>query len=388
VTLAFALMLAPALALATPANLDPALSRTQDEIATSNVTSAVTADAKIKLDLARHQRQAHDFEQASQTLIVMLKSDIPYDLKRTALLELALTAEDSGQPARAIQIFAQYLQRFPEDPGVPEVMLRQALLYRQMGAYSMALSKFYAVMTTILNLKLDNNGYYQHLVLQAQTEIAETYYLQGSFNEAANFFNRLLKLDSAELNKAEIRLKLVRSLSSSGRYEETVREAQNLLATNPNDTEARFLLAVSLQHLGHKQEAMRQALFLLETPEGKAWRQSIGNQIANTFYAEGDYTDALVVYHHLNHDDPAPEWRIPILYQIGLIHERLQQTDEAITAYGQVEELGPSLTKPIEPALQVVLDMSQWRKKYLAWQSQAPQVRPAVSSLPEPAPTH
>jgi len=378
-------MVMPTLASATSTEIDSALSQSQTDVASSNMTSAAVADAQVKLDLALHQRQAHEFEQANQTLISMMKADIPYDLKRTALLELALTAQDSGKPARALQIFAQYLQRFPDDPGVPEVMLRQALLYREMGAYRMALSKFYAVMTTILNLKLDTNGYYKRLVLQAQTEIADTHYLQGNFDEAADFFNRLLKLDAPELNKPEIRLKLVRSLSASGRHEETVREAQELLAANPNNAEARFLLAVSLQHLGHKQEAMRQALLLLETPEGQQWKQFIGNQIANTFYAEGDYSDALVVYHQLDQDDSSPEWRIPILYQIGLIQERLQKTDEAIAAYGRVGDLAPGLGKTINPALQVVLDMSQWRKKYLAWQAQMTQAQPAVSSLPAPA---
>ena len=57
-----------------------------------------------------------------------------------------------------------------------------------MGVPELALSKFYAVMSTCLNLKLDEMEYYQKLVLRAKAEIAETYYLQGKFEEATDYF--------------------------------------------------------------------------------------------------------------------------------------------------------------------------------------------------------
>ena len=388
VLLGVLLFAAPVVASAAFNDIDFALSWPQHGIGTSNIASVVAADSQIQLELARRQRQARDFEQASKTLVSILNANPLDEIKRSSLLELALTAQQSGQTMRAIQIFAQYLERYPQDPNVPEVMLRQAFLYRQMGAYNMAISKFYAVMTAILNMKLDSNGYYQRLVLQAQTEIADTWYLQGNFVEAVDFYNRLLKLDSAALNKAQIRLKLIRSLSACGRHKEVVREAQELLMSNPKEAEVRFLLAVSLQHLGHKQEALRQVLLLLELPEGQAWKQSVGNQIGNTLYVQGDYSNALVVYRQLGQTDPSPEWQIPIFYQIGLIHERLQQPQQAIAAYTQAAELGSKLGKPADPSLQVVLDMSQWRKNYLAWQSQTPPISQAISSLLAPTAPH
>ena len=51
----------------------------------------------------------------------------------------------------------------------------------------MALAKFYAVMTGSLKLKFGSLEYYQRLVLQAQTEIADTYYLQGKYLDADGF---------------------------------------------------------------------------------------------------------------------------------------------------------------------------------------------------------
>jgi hypothetical protein len=71
-----------------------------------------------------------------------------------------------------------------------------------------------------------------------------------------------------------------------------------------------------------------------------------------------------------------------------LIHERLQQPQQAIAAYTQAAELGSKLGKPADPSLQVVLDMSQWRKNYLAWQSQTPPISQAISSLLAPTAPH
>ena len=67
---------------------------------------------------------------------------------------------------RAQQIFAQYIQTYPDDPSLPEVLLRQGQIYRQMGVNNLAISKFYAVMSTSLKLKLDNMEYYRKIVLQ------------------------------------------------------------------------------------------------------------------------------------------------------------------------------------------------------------------------------
>jgi tetratricopeptide (TPR) repeat protein len=380
------LPLAAATAATTPI-IDPALAQTKELIATSNLNTEGGVDLQITLDLARHQRDEHDYDQASKTLVSILNSDAPEHFKRSALLELALTTQQANQLARAIQIFGQYVTRCSDDPSVPEVLLREGLVYRQMGAHGMALSKFYAVMTTILNLKLDTSGYYQRLVLQAQTEIAETYYQQGNFDEAGGFFERLLKLDLSSLNKDEIRLKLIRCLAASAKHQEVVDNAKELLTSNPNTAEARFLLAISLQQLGHKDESLRQVVFLLDSPGAKTWKQAIGNQIANDFYAHGDYTNALVVYQHLADADSSPEWQVPALYQVGLVCERLHQVDQATTAYTRAIEDGSPLGEKADPNLRVVLDMAAWRKEYLAWQTRAAQanqtLRPPVATPPQ-----
>ena len=167
---------------------------------------------QLQLELARTGRREKNYKMASEMLVTLLETNAPPELKRPALFELALINQDENQPVKAQQIFSQYVQTYPEDPTVPEVLLRQGLLYRQMGVNTLAISKFYAVMSTALKLKLEDIDYYKRLVLQAQAEIADTFYLEGRYDEASDFFTRLLKSGPSDLNKSETQFKLIRSL--------------------------------------------------------------------------------------------------------------------------------------------------------------------------------
>ena len=178
-------------------------------------------------------------------LVSVLEAPAPAEYKRVALLELALVAQQEDQLPRALQILAQYVRRYPEDPSVPAVLLRQGLICRQMGAQQMALAKFYAVMTTALNLKLDRFQQYQRLVLQAQVEIAETHDLRGSYAEAAECYARLLTQDTTDLNRAQIQFKLIHCLTKLDRNAEVVAQADDFLSRYPDrieQPEVRFLV--------------------------------------------------------------------------------------------------------------------------------------------------
>lgn len=387
-----------------PAEINVALRNSSDLIASSNLhnpapdaAAARQTDFQAQLETGWQQKRDKDFTGATRTFVGLLEGDAPLEIQRTALLELALVAQESQQPARAQQIFAQYLQKHPDDPSAAEVLLRQGLLYRQLGAPALALSKFYSVMTTSLRLKLDRLEYYQRLVLQAQTEIADTYYLQGKFDEAADFLGRLLKLDNPQLNVAQIRYKLVRSLASLGRHTEVVAQAELFIGSFANAgelAEVRFLMADSLKKLGRTREAMQQVLALLEAQEAEAertpgnwvyWQQRAGNEIANQLYKEGDYLNALEIYRRLAGLNRTAAWQLPVWYQMGLVYERLQQPQLASETYSRILDRRKEMSsEDITPSLAAVLDMAAWRRDHLAWQLQALQSTARLRA-PEPA---
>ncbi len=375
-----------------PREINPALRDSADELATTNIIeqhttapgSSKLADLEAMMDWGKRMKQERNFEAAENCFVMIMKAQAPEAMHRTAMLELALSAQENQQFTRAQQIYSQYLERYTDDPSAAEVCLRQGLLYRQMGAPTMALSKFYAVMTTALRLKLDRLEYYQRLVLQAQAEIADTYYLQGKFDEAAEFLGRLLKLESPQLNKPLIIYKLIRSLACLNRHTEVVARAEyfiNNFAEAAELAEVRFLLADALKKQGRAREATQQVLLLLESQHGTAkadpanwayWQQRTGNEIANQLYKEGDYLNALTIYQNLAQLDDSAAWQLPVWYQMGLVYERLMQPARATEWYDKILERQKELDSTQRtPSLDTVLDMARWRKEQLQWQLKA-----------------
>jgi tetratricopeptide (TPR) repeat protein len=349
------------------------------------------------LEWARRMKREKNFEAAEKSFVMVMSADAPETMHRTALLELGLMAQETQQHSRAQQVFTQYLDRYPDDPSAAEVYLRQGLLYRQMGAPTMALSKFYAVLTTSMRLKLDRLDYYQRLVLQAQTEIADTYYLQGKFSEAGEFLGRLLKLDSPQLNKPQIIFKMIRSLASMNKHTDVISRSEFFLTTYPNTAEVpevRFLLADSLKKLGRAREATQQVLTLLETQHTTAtnrpgnwiyWQQRTGNEIANQLYKEGDYLNALEIYQNLAKINDAASWQIPVWYQMGMVYERLMQPTKAAELYDKIVAREKELDSAKRTlSLDAVLDMARWRKENLKWQLKTEAINAAFHGAPDP----
>jgi len=386
-----------------PTEIDPAFRETSDQLATTNIIenapheagSSQQADLDAMLDWARRMKREKNFEAAENSFLMILKANAPETMHRTAMLEMALLAQENQQLNRAQQIYAQYLDRYSDDPSAAEVCLRQGLLYRQMGAPTMALSKFYAVMTTSLRLKLDRLDYYQRLVLQAQTEIADTYYLQGKFSEAAEFLSRLLKLENPQLNKSQIIYKMIRSLSCMNRHTEVVAQSEFFIAKYPETpeiAEVRFLLADSLKKLGRAREATQQVLALLESQQTSAtnrpgnwvyWQQRTGNEIANQLYKEGDYLNALDIYKNLAQLSDSAAWQVPVWYQMGLVYERLMQPVKAAEFYDKILARQKELDSAKRtPSLDAVLDMARWRKEQLKWQLKTEAVNAAFHGAP------
>jgi tetratricopeptide (TPR) repeat protein len=236
-------------------------------------------------------------------------------------------------------------------------------------------------MTTSLRLKLDRLDYYQRLVLQAQTEIAETFYLQGKFGEAAEYLGRLLKLENPQLNKPQVVYKMIRSLAAMNRHTEVVAQAESFLARYAEAAEVaevRFLLADALKKLGRTREATQQVLVLLESQQTTAtnrpnnwiyWQQRTGNEIANQLYKEGDYLNALTIYQQLAQLNDSAGWQLPVWYQMGLVYERLMQPGKAVELYDRILQHEKELDSAQRtPSLDTVLDMARWRKEQLQWQ--------------------
>ena len=333
-------------------------------------------------DVARQQRLNKQFDLAESGLIQLLEGRAPEEIKRPALLELAFLKHEQKEWQKAQLLYAEFGRRYPRDPSVPELLFRQATIYRELGVPSMALTKFYAVISTCLNLQLGEIEYYKKLVLKAQQEIAETHYLRGDMAEAADYFGRLLKLDAPDLNRPEILYKLARAQAGAEAWDElvgTVRQYLEKFAGTPDTAEMRFFLADGLKKLGRNKEALEEILILLQQQEEHAkanpelwgyWQQKAGNDIANQLYREGDYLSALRIYETLAGLNDSPGWQLPAWYQIGLVYENLKQSAKAVEVYERILIRANEL-KERTPAMETMMEMAVFRKQNLEWEASA-----------------
>jgi tetratricopeptide (TPR) repeat protein len=361
--------------------LDPSSSGTNSVVQTGGMT---VEDFNARLATVRYLEKTSQLEKAEPILISLLGEAAPDSIKQSALFELSAVVRMENDLPRAISIGAQFLERWPDDPRVPEMLLRQGQIYRQMGLNNLGLTKFYAVMTSALSLKVNNRSEeYPALVLEAQTEIAETYYTTGRYSEAAEYYSRLIKQNNPALNRLRAQFRLVRSFVAIGRNDEAASQARDFLSCYPDapeQPEVHFYLAQALKQMDRNDEALQQVLLLLKEEKAKKqdhpetwayWQQRAGNEVANQLYREGDYARALDIYVNLAQLDSAPAWQMPVKYQIGLTYERLQQTQKAIETYHDILKNEPNLSTNATPDQKTVFEMARWRADFLVWQSQA-----------------
>jgi tetratricopeptide (TPR) repeat protein len=252
-----------------------------------------------------------------------------------------------------------------------------------MGMTSLALAKFYAVMTSSLVLKNDKLEYYQRLVLAAQTEIAETHFQLGRYPEAADFFSRLLKQANPVLNRPAAQYRLIRSLAALERNDEAVAQGDDFLAHYPDapeQPEVRFVVALALKRLNRNGEALQQVLSLLQERKERTqdhpelwafWQQQAGNEIGNFLYRDGDYVRALSIYQALAQLDSQPAWQLPVGYQIGLTYERLFQPSKALETYRDIMQCEAKAGTNASPGIKAIFEMARWRADFIQWQAKA-----------------
>jgi tetratricopeptide (TPR) repeat protein len=290
--------------------------------------------------------------------------------------------QGGDRPVRAIAVMEKFLRTYPDDPEHASLTMQLGLLYRETGAYAAATSRFYRVLNATMRQGQDNLDVRRRLATKARLEIADTYMTQGNFEEARRFYSllQLLDLDPTDRERVEFRegqlhheLRLWQQAERSlGAFLQT--HADSIFAA-----EARYLRAQSLKELGRKDEAVQEVVALLRQQEESGdparqrtvsyWKRRTGNELANTFYNQGDILGALAIYQALARASSEPSWRWPAVYQVGLCFERLHLPERAAEAYQLIvaPDPAPPADQPLSETLVSLQGMAQWRLEHLNW---------------------
>lgn len=329
--------------------------------------------------------------------------------KKTALLGLAHMYRKSGELTKSAAIYEKFLQQFPDDGRVPDAYLDLGRTLREMGAFDLALNRFYSVINSTLKLPSQGFEHYSLLAKTAQFEIAQTYYQAGDFDQAGQFFSRVRLLDLAPADRARANFMMGCAQENAGDFDSAITTLRKYLSEWPNDEnvpEARYVLATALGSAGQNQEALSVTLQLLRAEKGRVaadprrwnyWQRRAGNQLANAFFQNGDLAGALTIYNGLSALSNEPSWRLPVLYQVGLCYEGLHQTDHAREAYQSIlDAVAKQQGSAPPPASTTELtQMAAWRIQQLGWRDDvnrrvttllAPGVRPPPNHPPPPTP--
>ena len=307
----------------------------------------------------------------------------PLTDKKKALADIGALYEKKRTFSKAIAIYEKMIAIYPGEPETPELIFKVGLLYREAGAYHRAINRFYSVLNSALQVNGKGIGSYRNLTQRAQTEIADTYFLAGDHAQAAKFYGLLSRLDLEPAEKSRVLFKSAHSHFVLGNHDRSVTAAQAFLADFPEDPaapEVRYILASALRSLRRPKEAFDAVIALLRTEQARKskapekwvfWQKKTGNEFANDFYQQGDFTSALTIYQTLAQLSDDPEWQWPVVYQMGLCFERLRLVNRAAEAYKFImdEAQKPRAAgKPLPESCTSLVKMAGWRGEQLAWQ--------------------
>ena len=312
----------------------------------------------------------------------LLSVEAPAEMKEPALLEMAELYQKQNATAKAITVLEAIREMAPDDPKMPEWLLRLGDLYRDSGAYQTAIARYYSVINSTLKSSHPQFEQSKGWAEQAQFRIAETHFQQGDYAQANKFFTLLGKLDLKRDDKA---LALFRStyclylLDDKVSAEASARRFLQDYGDTKFAPECRYVLARTLQSLNRSQEAMDEVLNLLRTEKKSEkqdpviwtyWQEKAGNQVANDFYLHGDFGRAINVYQALAKLNNSPDWLWPVIYQMGLCFERLELPERAEQAYVFIADESKKGKAPASDALTQIVKMAGWRSQHLGWKGQ------------------
>ena len=364
-----------------------------------------TADARLR-NLKSLQSSTNYLEEFSKNLEAILKSDaseaIKEQTRKLTHLELAFQREqaaekekDGGHLERALQLLSEYVERYPRDTAIPEVLLRQGHLLRRLELREEAIEKFYLVLRSVPRLEGVNLAYSRRIVLMAQSAIADTMADMGRHQEAADLYARMLQSKSEELEVETVRIKQLRSIRECSTDAITEQQARRFLEDFPESEfipEVRYVMGNSLRRQGNRAGAMEQFQLLLEAielappervPEWNRWKMRVGNELANQFFLEGDTASALTLYKALAKTTMDVKNRQTFLYQVGLCEERLGQSEAAMKTYTEILQQKPTQAPDTNSVpLQLLQNMASLRISVLNSESSTRKIKTQSTEAP------
>jgi tetratricopeptide (TPR) repeat protein len=115
---------------------------------------------------------------------------------------------------KLVEVYEEFAEKYPNDPELPEIYFRLGRLYKEFGAFELAQDRFYKVLSTTIRgaRNEEEQTEFRQKSLAAQIEVADLFLELGNYDRAAQFFDRLLRLEDLDgkgndTNRARVEFK-------------------------------------------------------------------------------------------------------------------------------------------------------------------------------------
>jgi tetratricopeptide (TPR) repeat protein len=342
------------------------------------------AEIKAFCDKARDAIKRGEEDVARGLLESLVAVDLPHVEKKIALTEVAAVYEEKGDLTKAVAILEKLATVLEGDTEVPVWLLKLGMLYREAGAYQMAISRYYAVIQLAMKVGSSDFERFQAISRQAQREIANTYFIKGDFDQAQKFYNMALRSDLPKEERAVAMFRAAHCTFMRNDMNGAINALERFLkdfSRHASAAEARYMLATAYKVEGRPQDAYDSVIDLLRDAKGKSeedpkawayWQKKAGNEFANDYYQRGEFVNSVTIYQALAAIEESPEWRWPVVYQMGLCFERLRIEPRAAECYKYIvdESKRPEFRwRKMPQSVANLVEMAGWRVEQLAWDS-------------------
>jgi tetratricopeptide (TPR) repeat protein len=192
----------------------------------SPATPQALADIADFADTAHRAAAMGNADLAEKYYAKLLAIEAPDDAKKQALLDMFDFYSAQCVYSKAIAVGERIHQMFPTDPATPELLLKLGRLYRDTGAYDLAVARFYNVLNAALRVDQAEFAKYQDYSMQAQFEIAQTFMTSGDYQQAGRMYMLLDRLELTPAQKAHAEFEGMYCNFLGADYEGTVKEAR------------------------------------------------------------------------------------------------------------------------------------------------------------------
>jgi tol-pal system protein YbgF len=246
------------------------------------------------------------------------------EVKRSVLMDTAQVLFTQKKYDKAMGYFDEFVNRYPDDPLVPEALYQAGASYYRLEYYTEAMNRWG---------RLVKNYPQNNLAPDALYQIGKTLFGLGNYAEAAVQLQLLIDKYPQYSEAKAARVQIAQSYYNQGRFDLAAERLQEFLNNYPKDPKAKDVLEL-LQMAHYRQGKMKGDLMALteKFPTSKL-TADIYWQLGADAFNEKQYKQALQYFQKLVGEFPEAQQVAQAYFYMAECHFNLQEFPKAVTAY-------------------------------------------------------